>query len=158
MNPSQNWPVTIMSSHFSRCLGIKPRDACCCRCLMLLFLLLYLRKHGYAGVQTRYAAMGTALNKTGRPIVFSICCPYDPQFVPTKGGWVGSPNASQGGGNSWRIGCDMPGADFGIVMIVADVAASWGQHSGSGYAPGRPQIGPGKCKQRISFFIRLAYK
>ena len=125
---------------------------------MLLFLLLYLRKHGYAGVQTRYAAMGTALNKTGRPIVFSICCPYDPQFVPTKGGWVGSPNASQGGGNSWRIGCDMPGADFGIVMIVADVAASWGQHSGSGYAPGRPQIGPGKCKQRISFFIRLAYK
>eukprot|EP01047_Picozoa_sp_COSAG01_P054949 COSAG01_NODE_6061_length_3874_cov_1.743379_5_plen_76_part_00 len=40
----------------------------------------------------------------------------------------------------------MPGADFGIVMIVADVAASWGQHSGSGYAPGRPQIGPGKCE------------
>ena len=71
---------------------------------------------------------------------------YDPQFVPTKGGWVGQPNASQGGGNSWRIGCDMPGADFGIVMIVADVAASWGQHSGSGYAPGRPQIGPGKCE------------
>ena len=45
----------------------------------------------------------------GRPIVYSICCPYDPQFVPTKGGWVGQPNASQGGGNSWRIGCDMPG-------------------------------------------------
>ena len=38
----------------------------------------------------------------------------------------------------------MPGADFGIVMIVADVAASWGQHSVSGYDAGRPQIGPGK--------------
>jgi alpha-galactosidase len=57
---------------------------------------------------------------------------------------VGQPNASQGGGNSWRIGCDMPGADFGIVMIVADVAASWGQHSVTDYAAGRPQIGPGK--------------
>ena len=34
----------------------------------------------------------------------------------------------------------MPGADFGIVMIVADVAASWGQHSVSGYDAGRPQI------------------
>ena len=101
---------------------------------------------GPLGVQTRYATMGVALNKTGRPIVYSICCPYDPQFVPTKGYWVGQPNASQGGGNSWRIGCDMPGADFGIVMIVADVAASWGQHSGSGYAPGRPRIGPGKCE------------
>jgi hypothetical protein len=60
------------------------------------------------GVTTRYARMGVALNKTDRPIVYSICCPYDPQFVPTKGYWVGTPNASQGGGNSWRIGCDMP--------------------------------------------------
>ena len=72
------------------------------------------------------------------------CCPYDPQFVASKGFWVGQPNASQGGGNSWRIGCDMPGADFGIVMIVADVAASWGKHSVTDYAAGRPQIGPGK--------------
>ena len=29
-------------------------------------------------------------------------------------------------------------------MIVADVAASWGQHSVTGYDAGRPQIGPGK--------------
>ena len=56
------------------------------------------------GVTTRYARMGVALNRTNRPIVYSICCPYDPQFVPTKGYWVGQPNASQGGGNSWRIG------------------------------------------------------
>ena len=84
---------------------------------------------GPTGVQTRYARMGAALNRTGRPIVYSICCPYDPQFVASKGGWVGQPNASQGGGNSWRIGCDMPGADFGIVMIVADVAASWGRYA-----------------------------
>lgn len=96
------------------------------------------------GVQTRYARMGVALNKTARPIVYSICCPYDPQFVASKGYWVGQPNASQGGGNSWRIGCDMPGADFGIVLIVADVAASWGKHSVTDYAAGRPQIGPGK--------------
>jgi hypothetical protein len=63
---------------------------------------------GPTGVRTRYAAMGVALNKTGRPIVYSICCPYDPQFVPTKGGWVGSANASEGGGNSFRIGQTPP--------------------------------------------------
>ena len=89
------------------------------------------------GVQTRYARMGVALNKTARPIVYSICCPYDPNFVASRGFWVGQPNASQGGGNSWRIGCDMPGADFGIVMIVADVAASWGRHSVTDYAAGK---------------------
>jgi alpha-galactosidase len=99
---------------------------------------------GAKGVQTRYARMGEALNKTGRPIVYSICCPYDPQFVASKGGWVGGANASDGGGNSWRIGCDMPGASFGIVEIVADVAADWGKHSQNGYDGGRPQIGPGK--------------
>jgi hypothetical protein len=65
---------------------------------------------GPTGVRTRYAAMGVALNKTGRPIVYSICCPYDPQFVPTKGGWVGSANASEGGGNSIRIGLTRFGA------------------------------------------------